>query len=203
MVELIKEKLDLLKELEETPFPKAGVLIALKNIGENKKDPHIIFTKRSSKLSSHPGEVSFPGGKFEKQDINLLATAVRESEEEIGIKKLNLEHLGKLPYLISKHNIEVHPFIAALKEDQEFIANEEIESIFSVPVSYLKNNQNAHIHEFNRQNHNVRISTWHYNEYVIWGLTAMIAAEFINTCFDGNVIADMDLIRKGNVNKYR
>ena len=203
MVELIKEKLDLLKELEETPFPKAGVLIVLKNYGEYKKDPHIIFTKRSSKLSSHPGEVSFPGGKFEEQDLNLLATAVRESEEEIGIKKLNLEHLGKLPYLISKHNIEVHPFIAALKEDQEFIANEEIESIFSVPVSYLKNNQNAHIHEFNRQNHNVRISTWHYNEYVIWGLTAMIAAEFINTCFDGNVIADMDLIRKANVNKYR
>lgn len=203
MVELIKEKLDLVKELEETPFPKAGVLILLKNFGEYKKDPHIIFTKRSSKLSSHPGEVSFPGGKFEEQDLNLLATAVRESEEEIGIKKLNLEHLGKLPYLISKHNIEVHPFIAALKEDQEFIANEEIESIFSVPVSYLKNNQNAHIHEFNRQNHNVRISTWHYNEYVIWGLTAMIAAEFINTCFDGNVIADMDLIRKGNVNKYR
>ena len=203
MVELIKEKLDLLKELEETPFPKAGVLIVLKNFGEYKKDPHIIFTKRSSKLSSHPGEVSFPGGKFEEQDLNLLATAVRESEEEIGIKKLNLEHLGKLPYLISKHNIEVHPFIAALKEDQEFIANEEIESIFSVPVSYLKNNQNAHIHEFNRQNHNVRISTWHYNEYVIWGLTAMIAAEFVNTCFDGNVIADMDLIRKGNVNKYR
>ena len=203
MVELIKEKLDLVKELEETPFPKAGVLIVLKNFGEYKKDPHIIFTKRSSKLSSHPGEVSFPGGKFEEQDLNLLATAVRESEEEIGIKKLNLEHLGKLPYLISKHNIEVHPFIATLKEDQEFIANEEIESIFSVPVSYLKNNQNAHIHEFNRQNHNVRISTWHYNEYVIWGLTAMIAAEFINTCFDGNVIADMDLIRKGNVNKYR
>ena len=203
MVELIKEKLDLVKEIEETPFPKAGVLIAFKNFGEYKKDPHIIFTKRSSKLSSHPGEVSFPGGKFEEQDLNLLATAVRESEEEIGIKKLNLEHLGKLPYLISKHNIEVHPFIAALKEDQEFIANEEIESIFSVPVSYLKNNKNAHIHEFNRQNHNVRISTWHYNEYVIWGLTAMIAAEFINTCFDGNVIADMDLIRKGNVNKYR
>ena len=203
MVELIKEKLDLVKELEETPFPKAGVLIVLKNFGEYKKDPHIIFTKRSSKLSSHPGEVSFPGGKFEEQDLNLLATAVRESEEEIGIKKLNLEHLGKLPYLISKHNIEVHPFIAALKEDQEFIANEEIESIFTVPVSYLKNNQNAHIHEFNRQNHNVRISTWHYNEYVIWGLTAMIAAEFINTCFDGNVIADMGLIRKGNVNKYR
>ena len=76
---------------------------------------------------------------------------------------------------------------------------------FSVKASWvdLKNNQNAHIHEFNRQNHNVRISTWHYNEYVIWGLTAMIAAEFINTCFDGNVIADMDLIRKGNVNKYR
>ena len=87
MVELIKEKLDLLKELEETPFPKAGVLIALKNFGEYKKDPHIIFTKRSSKLSSHPGEVSFPGGKFEEQDLNLLATAVRESEEEIGIKK--------------------------------------------------------------------------------------------------------------------
>ena len=203
MAELIKEKLDLVKELEETPFPKAGVLIVLKNFGEYKKDPHIIFTKRSSKLSSHPGEVSFPGGKFEEQDSNLLATAVRESAEEIGIKKLNLEHLGKLPYLISKHNIEVHPFIAALKEDQEFIANEEIESIFTVPVSYLKNNQNAHIHEFNRQNHNVRISTWHYNEYVIWGLTAMIAAEFINTCFGGNVIADMDLIRKGNVNKYR
>ena len=203
MVELIKEKLDLIKELEETPFPKAGVLIALKNYGDYKKDPHIIFTKRSSKLSSHPGEVSFPGGKFEKEDTNLLATAVRESEEEVGIKNANLKHLGKLPYLISKHNIEVHPFVALLQEEQELIANEEIDSIFSVPVSYLKDSKNAQIHQINRQNHNVRISTWRYNDYVIWGLTAMIAAEFVNICFDGDIIVDMDLIRKGNVNKYR
>jgi 8-oxo-dGTP pyrophosphatase MutT (NUDIX family) len=203
MVELIKEKLDLIKELEETPFPKAGVLIALKNYGDYKKDPHIIFTKRSSKLSSHPGEVSFPGGKFEKEDTNLLATAVRESEEEVSIKNANLKHLGKLPYLISKHNIEVHPFVALLKEEQELIANEEIDSIFSVPVSYLKDSKNAEIHQINRQNHNVRISTWRYNDYVIWGLTAMIAAEFVNICFDGDIIVDMDLIRKGNVNKYR
>jgi 8-oxo-dGTP pyrophosphatase MutT (NUDIX family) len=203
MVELIKEKLDLIKELEETPFPKAGVLIALKNYGDYKKDPHIIFTKRSSKLSSHPGEVSFPGGKFEKEDSNLLATAVRESEEEVSIKNANLKHLGKLPYLISKHNIEVHPFVALLKEEQELIANEEIDSIFSVPISYLKDSKNAQIHQINRQNHNVRISTWRYNDYVIWGLTAMIAAEFVNICFDGDIIVDMDLIRKGNVNKYR
>ncbi len=203
MVELIKEKLHLIKELEETPFPKAGVLIVLKNYGEYKKDPHIIFTKRSSKLSSHPGEVSFPGGKFEEQDINLLATAVRESNEEIGLKPSNFDYIGKLPYLISKHNIEVHPFVVILKKEQDFSTNEEIESLFSVPISYLKDKENAHLHEINRYNHKVRISTWRYNDYVIWGLTALITAEFLNLCFDADVTADMDLIRKGNVNKFR
>ena len=99
----------------------------------------ILFTKRSSNLSTHSGEVSFPGGKWEEQDESLFDTALRESYEEIGLKQNNMIKLGSLNFLLSRHKVEVNPFVGYLETEQVFEGNYEIDTIFTVPISFLTN----------------------------------------------------------------
>ena len=95
--------------MQTTDFKKAGVFIGILNFDKYANDPHIVFTQRSTQLSSHSGEVSFPGGKWEEGDKDLYDTALRESNEEINLNRDDVIGLGNLPYLISRHRIEVHP----------------------------------------------------------------------------------------------
>ena len=115
-----------------TEFKKAGVFIGILHFNEYIKNPHIIFTQRSTKLSSHSGEVSYPGGKWEDGDIDLLDTALRESNEEINLNRSDVVALGNLPYLISRHKIEVHPYVGLITNEQDLIGNFEIKEIFTV-----------------------------------------------------------------------
>ena len=77
MIDSIKQKLEKLNNPKPTSFKKAGVLIGILYFDEFIKDPHIIFTKRSTKVSTHSGEVSFPGGKWEEGDEDLYQTSLR------------------------------------------------------------------------------------------------------------------------------
>ncbi len=84
MLDSIKQKLEKLNPIESTSLKKAGVFIGILYHDEYINNPEIIFTQRSTKLSTHSGEVSFPGGKWDEQDKNLYETALRESNEEIN-----------------------------------------------------------------------------------------------------------------------
>mgnify|MGYP001233437933 FL=1 len=91
MLDSIKQKLKQINLIEATQHKKAGVLILL--LKEDKDAEYkIVFTKRSTKLKTHSGEVSFPGGKWEEKDNSLYETALRESNEEIN---LNIENVTK------------------------------------------------------------------------------------------------------------
>ena len=136
MLDSIKQKLEQINLIDSTEFKKAGVLIILIR-EEDLDDLQILFTKRSSNLSTHSGEVSFPGGKWEKGDTDLYQTALRESNEEIDLDTNNIERLGALNYLLSRHKIEVHPYIGYLNKHQNFSGNYEIDEIFTVPLSFL------------------------------------------------------------------
>ena len=194
MIDSIKQKLELINLIEPTKYKKAGVLILLKkDIGSN--EFQILFTKRSSKLSTHSGEVSFPGGMWEEKDSSLLDTAMRESNEEIGLKKNNVMDLGRMNYLLSRHKVEVNPFVGYLESNQEFIGNFEIDEIFDVPVSFLLNNNNILYKEFKRNDLRISMPSWVYNGNRIWGLTALITADFLNMCFDAKIDTNVDLIR--------
>ena len=81
------------------------------------------------------------------------------------------------------------------QKKQNFIANDEIEDIFSVPLSYLLDKENAIQNELERENTKIIIPSWVYNEQKIWGLTAMITADFLNICFDADIPMDIDIIR--------
>jgi 8-oxo-dGTP pyrophosphatase MutT (NUDIX family) len=187
MVEDIKYKLNLHNSEKPSGQPQASVLIAILNYGKYIESPEIIFTQRSSHLSTHSGEVSFPGGKADKTDPSLFDTALRESNEEINLNSKDVTELGKLNYLISRHKIEVNPFIASVDHPQALQPNEEIQEIFTVPLDFLLDPKNIQRENIERHGSVWLVPTWNIKDQKIWGLTAMITVNFLNVCFDANI----------------
>ena len=194
MLDSIKQKLEQINLTDPTKYKKAGVLILLIK-DKDDEEYQILFTKRSEQLKTHSGEVSFPGGKWEEGDLNLYQTALRESNEEINLDTENVTKLGPLNFLLSRHKIEVNPFVGYLNQLQDFKGNFEIDEIFTVPISFLMTEENIEYKEFNRKDLKVYIPSWVYNGNRIWGLTAMIAADFLNICFDVPTKTDINLFR--------
>ena len=187
MIEEIKYKLNSGNSEKPSGRPQASVLIAILNYGEYTKSPELIYTQRSSHLSTHSGEVSFPGGKSEDGDSSLFDTALRESNEEMSLNRADVTMLGKLDYLISRHKIEVNPFIATVDKAQNLQPNEEIQEIFTVPLSFLLDPNNIKRESIERQGSVWEVPTWKLKNQKIWGLTAMITVNFLNICFDANI----------------
>ena len=187
MIEEIKYKLNSSNSEKPSGRPQASVLIAILNYGEYIESPELIYTQRSGHLSTHSGEVSFPGGKAEDGDVSLFDTALRESNEEMSLNGGDVTMLGKLDYLISRHKIEVKPFIATVDKPQDLEANEEIQEIFTVPLSFLLDQKNIKRESIERQGSVWEVPTWSLKNQKIWGLTAMITVNFLNVCFDANI----------------
>ena len=132
MLDSIKQKLEKLNPIESTSLKKAGVFIGILYHDEYINNPEIIFTQRSTKLSTHSGEVSFPGGKWDEQDKNLYQTALRESNEEINLNTEDVVLAGSLNYLVSKHKIEVNPYVGLRKDLLQFYVL-KLNSLMSQP----------------------------------------------------------------------
>jgi len=144
------------------------------------ESPALILTQRSSKLDSHGGEVAWPGGKKDEADESLVFTALRESEEEIGLRPSQVEIVCELRPFISKFGLEVTPFVGLIPAGVELERNEdEISRIFQVPLDYLLDDPrtDTDIIERNGERHSVPV--YHYEGFKIWGLTAMILLEFM------------------------
>ena len=187
MIEDIKYKLNLLNSEKPSGRPQASVLIAILNYGKFIESPELIYTQRSSHLSTHSGEVSFPGGKSDESDPSLFGTALRESNEEMNLNSKDVTELGKLNYLISRHKIEVNPFVASIDQPQKLKPNEEIQEIFTVPLDFLLDPANIKRETIERQGGVWQVPTWTIKDQKIWGLTAMITVNFLNVCFDANI----------------
>ena len=187
MIEDIKYKLNLLNSEKPSGRPQASVLIAILNYGKFIESPELIYTQRSSHLSTHSGEVSFPGGKADQSDPSLFGTALRESNEEMNLNSKDVTELGKLNYLISRHKIEVNPFVASVDQPQVLKPNEEIQEIFTVPIDFLLDPKNIKREIIKRHGGVWQVPTWTIKDQKIWGLTAMITVNFLNVCFDANI----------------
>ena len=187
MIEEMKYKLNSDNSEKPSGRPQASVLIAILNYGEYIENPELIYTQRSNHLSTHSGEVSFPGGKADDSDTSLFETALRESNEEMSLKSEDVTELGKLNYLISRHKIEVNPFVASIDRPQDLKPNEEIQEIFTVPLKFLLDPANIERESIERQGSVWEVPTWNLKNQKIWGLTAMITVNFLNVCFDASI----------------
>ena len=185
------DQLSLKQSDPKSDLPKAAVLIAL----TDEENPEVIYTLRSNKVSSHQGEVSFPGGMQEEADTSLIITALRESEEEIGLPQNCVKILGSLDTMVSRFNVSVTPFVGVIPGDVELnTSSEEIEACFRVPLSFLLKDKRYRNDEVNRNGETFYMPAYKYSSYVIWGLTAMITVNFLNRALGAKI--DMTLPSK-------
>lgn len=148
---------------------KAAVVIAIIGTAQ----PHIVLTQRGAQLRSHPGQISFPGGRIEANDADAQAAAMREAHEEIGLNPADTHVLGRLPDYVTSTGFDIAPFVAWLSDDSEFVADGvEVARIFGVPLTHAMNSRNyrrEHMHIGGRER------AFHVIEYdgnYIWGATA-------------------------------
>lgn len=150
--------------------------------------PHIILTRRASHMSSHAGEVAFPGGKCDSTDASIIATALRESREEIGLPEESVEVIGELDAFTSKVGLRVQPIIGMVPSDLVLLPNPgEIESIFRVPVEFFLTEKVSYTHRFRFMGNEVTVPSFNYGDYVIWGLTAFMIVDLIKRAYDHEV----------------
>lgn len=157
---------------ENTTLKKAAVLMPLiqRNSGL-----HMIFTQRALHLKHHPGQVSFPGGKYEQTDNTLAITALRETEEEIGIEQQHIELIGQLPALTTNTGYDVTPFIGFVKHTRDLqIDHGEVKACFEVPFSFILDRRNFSKQHLvaNKQRHFTYCCA--YQNHFIWGATAQM-----------------------------
>uniref|UniRef100_A0A6J0VHD8 Peroxisomal coenzyme A diphosphatase NUDT7 isoform X1 n=2 Tax=Pogona vitticeps TaxID=103695 RepID=A0A6J0VHD8_9SAUR len=172
-------KLDVGDKFSHIPLPKASVLIPL-TIKDGKLC--VLFTLRSMKLRRSPGEVCFPGGRSEPADKDEVATALREAEEEIGLRPEQAEVICRLAPLIDKTNSLVTPVVAFIEDTFQAYPNpEEVSDVFFVPLEYFISPSKYKAMTFQNGNFTYVIHTFEYDDpehkttFTIWGLTAQFA----------------------------
>lgn len=145
-------------------------------------DYSIVFIQRTFYDGPHGGQVSFPGGRKERQDKNLLATALRESKEEIGVCGNDIEILGKLSRLrIPISNYNVQPFVGVITYKPKFkIDSKEVDHIIQIPLVHFLDKKNIKSARAYYQEISYKYPYYLYKNYRIWGATAMILSEFIS-----------------------
>ncbi|MGC9421465.1 CoA pyrophosphatase [Vibrio sp.] len=158
--------------LSPNSLQKASVLVGFV---ERKHGLNVIFTKRAAHLKHHPGQVSFPGGKYEESDGSLYQTAKRETQEEIGVSMCDIEILGKLPDLVTVSRFVVTPIVGLIDASYNArIDPNEVDEIFEIPAGYLLDQRKLYSDTFQIQNTWHRVFALPYKHHFIWGMTAQI-----------------------------
>lgn len=139
---------------------------------------YLIFTKRTSDVEHHKKQISFPGGRVDKNDGSLSATALRECNEEVGLLAENIEIVGILDDLLIPSGYLITPIVAFIKE-QKFVLNEtEVESVLEVKLDEFFNPEKFRVEKWERNGKLVDV--YFYDVYMepIWGATANIIYNF-------------------------
>lgn len=159
--------------------PKIAAVLAI--LAFEAHEASLIFTKRKSYAGVHSNQVSFPGGKSEPEDASLLATALRESEEEVGLPLASTQILGSLtPLYIPPSNFLVHPFVAVVHELPNWqIQETEVDELLSIPVSYLLSGDSRTQREIMVAGSTRLVPGFVWGEHFIWGATAMMLEELL------------------------
>jgi 8-oxo-dGTP pyrophosphatase MutT (NUDIX family) len=161
----------------------ASVLVLF---GVNERDQiHLLFVKRADHISVHQGQMAFPGGRVEGSDQgDPTTTALRETEEEVGISPHQVEILGKLPLLHTVTGFEVEPVVGILRARLESvnlsIDLQELAEAIWIPLEELLDPSSYHEEVFRREDQDVLISIYSVRGYRIWGATGAMTKNLLD-----------------------
>ena len=161
--------------ITEYPIPSAVLVLLFKE----KNSFNFILTLRSSKVETHKGQISLPGGVQEKNE-SLKETALRETEEEIGILPETINIIGELSSIyIPFSGYKVHPFVGWTKKPPKLIPSaHEVERIIIVPVNELIDEENQTQKKTTLRGIPVTMPYFSLKGEIVWGATSMILSEF-------------------------
>lgn len=161
----------------------AAVLVPLI---DREEGPTILFTQRTAHLAAHAGQISFPGGGVEAHDTDAVATALRETEEEIGLARHHVEVLGHLDTYFTRTGFRVVPVVARIVPPFNLTPDpNEVDAVFEVPLSFILNPA-SRVRESREYAGSLRhFWAFPFGERYIWGATAGM---LVNLC---DVLGDL------------
>jgi len=173
------------KTIDDPSLRPAGVLLVV-----YPKDGEycVLLNKRSQLVEYHKGEISFPGGSVDPEDGTLLATAIRETHEEMGILPDDIEYLGDLDDMPTISHFLINAFVATIPYPYDFKPSEfEVAEVLEVPISHLRREASVRW-ESRLRDGKVRTSpTYVYDGHVIFGATAMVLENFLDILGDAPI----------------
>ncbi|MCU1245649.1 MAG: mismatch repair protein MutT [Acidobacteria bacterium] len=164
-------------EIDAPEHRRACVLIPLVRNGAGWS---LLFSRRSEQLQAHSGQIAFPGGAVEPGEP-LIAAAVREAQEEVGIPPQAVEIIGRLDDVITNSGFLVAPFAGVLHEPVEYVLQaSEVTEVFEVPLEALLSPANPEVRHVAFRNRRYPAYFYHHGAYEIWGLTGAILKSFLD-----------------------
>ena len=164
----------------------AGVLV-LFGFKENDREPQLLITKRTDTLEKHKGQYAFPGGARDPEDQKeqgLLTTALRETEEEVGISRAHVRVLGTLPELWTPTGYKITPVLGVLSIPIEEVilslSTEEIAEVFWVPLSTLTRSGTYRLESVKYGEVSYPVHVYMIDHHRVWGATGSIIKNLLD-----------------------
>jgi 8-oxo-dGTP pyrophosphatase MutT (NUDIX family) len=184
-----KERVEGLKNLDlEAKNPRIAAVMML--LYPKNGETHLVLIVRNAYDGVHSSQIAFPGGKYETTDVDLEATALRETNEEIGVSPEKITVIKHFtPMYIPPSNFLVHPFLGIAKEELSFYPDvREVASIIELPLSdFLKDEIIIEATLSTSYGNNILVPAFDIQKHVVWGATAMILSELrdvLNVTFE-------------------
>ena len=176
--------------LDDDSFIKSAIVFLI--ISYKDKPYDLVLIRRTHRdRDKHAGEMSFPGGLFDSQlDKSYQDTALRETEEELGIAREKIKLIGCLDDHITPKKFIITPFVGYIDEHQEMIKNEdEVQEIIKIPINFFANNKNYRERTYKLKDDTVAVGKYNYRapkdkKFVIFGATTHIIVTFIELVYN-------------------
>jgi 8-oxo-dGTP pyrophosphatase MutT (NUDIX family) len=160
---------DGMKIVPVEPGIVAAVLVAV----TDRSNPGLILTKRPDTMRKHPGQVAFPGGRMDETDVDIVAAALREAQEEIALDPRHAQFVGLADKYRTVTGFDVTPVVVVIPPDLPLHPNEEeVEAIFETPLSFVLDAANHATRTIDWQGETRHYYEMHWDGFRIWGATA-------------------------------
>jgi 8-oxo-dGTP pyrophosphatase MutT (NUDIX family) len=158
-------------------------------------ESRLLFTKRAEHLPNHPGQMSFPGGRYESEDATLRETALREGREEVRLESDGVRFVGRLDDIRTVTNFSVRPFVARVPDRIYEPASPEVAETAALSIEALTDLDNYDSERRDHPHHGeIRLHYFRVDGYTVWGATARMLAQFLELATDWSVPPEADRV---------